>query len=256
MLLERVNKKVIIAVAVLSFSCAAAAAYTAIKDERTTDKLIISESNIDGFVDSMLDMEASLYDIPVFKTQQAKKQLNKFYQQASVTLTAPASLAEADLGQFVLHADKLVQASFPMSRATRSVTESLLQEKGSQTLNTWLLLSTAQLFGVEVSLSLQQDHAHVVLMTEEKSWLEWKVGHLIDLQENTFKVLDGYDLWTAVDLTLVQHYVAAKMQGNDESIEALAQSAVEDGFGVQAVALYEQFLSSRGRTSDLALFTH
>ena len=72
MRLEWINKKVMTAAAVLSFSCVAAAAYTAVKDVRIIDTLSIGESDSYGFVDSMLDAEASLYDISFAKTQQAK----------------------------------------------------------------------------------------------------------------------------------------------------------------------------------------
>ena len=85
MLLERVNKKVIIAVAVLSFSCAAAAAYTAIKDERTTDKLIISEPANVGFGAETRWTKGSLCELPTRTPRDAQNHLNMVQQPSPAT---------------------------------------------------------------------------------------------------------------------------------------------------------------------------
>jgi hypothetical protein len=76
------------------------------------------------------------------------------------------------------------------------------------------------------------------------------------MQPLALNALDDYDLWTAVDLALVEHYMAAQMSGNDDSIEALAKAAVLDGNSSQALAFYNEFLVTRGRGSELALLTH
>lgn len=256
MRLEWINNKVMTAAAVLSFSCVAAAAYTAVQETEVSSDLSHSEPEQYGFVYSLLDAEESLYETSVLQTQQAKSQLNQFYQQAESSLTAPVSHEEVDLRDFALNADRLIQKIFPIGREALSVTDALVQQQGTQTLNTWLLLSVARKFGVEASLSPQQDHAHVVLKNKANSWVEWKVNHLHDMQDTAMSVLDGYDLWTEVDLTLVKHYLAAGMQNNDDSIEALVKAAVRDARGSGARELQDKFLVARGRVSELAFLKH
>jgi hypothetical protein len=256
MRLEWINNKIITAAAVLTFSCVAAAAYTAVQEAEMTSDVSISDSYQGGFVFSLLEAEASLYELDPLQTRQAKLHLSQFFKQAQLDLNSPDSQGEVALRTFALHADRLIQASFPLSREVLSVTEALAQQQGTPTLNTWLLLSTARQFDIEATLSLQQDHAHVVLKTEGSDWLDWKVGHLQDMQSLALNALDDYDLWTAVDLALVEHYMAAQMSGNDDSIEALAKAAVLDGYSSQALALYNEFLVIRGRSSELAMLMH
>ena len=256
MRLEWINNKIITAIAVLTFSCVAAAAYTAVREADITSDVNISEPNQPSFVLSLLEAEASLYAMDSMQIQQAKLHLSSFSRHAQSILQAPVSQDEKALRTFAVHADRLIQASFPISREVLSVTEALAQQQGTPTLNTWLLLSTARQFDIEATLSFQQDHAHVVLKTEGSDWLDWKVGHLQDMQPLALNALDDYDLWTAVDLALVEHYMAAQMSGNDDSIEALAKAAVLDGNSSQALAFYNEFLVTRGRGSELALLTH
>lgn len=242
MRLKWMNNKTI--TVVLAIACVAT--YTAVQSVAAN----VDEPLQNGFVATMLDAEASLYSIDVSQTQKAQQQLSEFVQHARLTLTAPLSHDDASLRKFALHADRLIQASFPMSRETLSVTESLAQQKGSQTLHTWLLLSTARQFGIESSLSPQQGHAHVILKKQDDNWLEWKLNHLQDTHVAELRVLDEYDLWTAFDLALIKHYVDAGLRGNDDSIEALAKAALPDDPGFDAQNTYNIFVASRSMSSE------
>ena len=86
MRLEWINNKIITATAVLTFSCVAAAAYTAVQETEVASDVNISESHEDSFVFSLLEAEASLYALDRLQAQQAKSHLNNFSAQAQAIL--------------------------------------------------------------------------------------------------------------------------------------------------------------------------
>lgn len=236
-----INKKTVTAVSVLTFSCVAAAFSVASHLEQPIAIEVQSSSQESAeFVNAMLDLEASIYGYSVEQTATAKTQLHDFYQKAQASINKPESNKVQSIAIFMQDVDSLLKKNFTIGDKKLSATDGLTLGSISHDTALWVLMEVARNQGLEASLSRVGDHNHVAIKSSDRAWVDWKVDHLIDQKSMHTIAMDDYDLWTELDLAVVDAYVATNSQVNDDSVEALLQAAMSEN-DAKAFVLYTAF---------------